>query len=152
MEMPVPTEKHRALERLVGTWSGEETMAASDFGPGGKFTGKVRNVRALDGFAVVQDYDQEQGGKVAFRGHGVFRYEPAGDKYEMIWFDTFGAPGSHMVGGFAGDVLTLTVKASMGFVRASWNLGRKDEYAYLMEVSGDGSNWMKFIEATYRRT
>lgn len=152
MQMPVPTDANRKLEKLTGTWAGDETMHPSPYAPGGKYLGRVRNVSALDGFAVIQDYDQEQSGKVGFRGHGVFRFDAPSGKYQMTWFDTFGSPGSLMEGSFAGDVLTLQMKASQGFVRATWNFSRPDEYGYLMEVSGDGSQWSPFIEATYRRT
>jgi hypothetical protein len=151
MDMPRPNDSNRKLERLVGTWSGEETMHPSPYAPGGKYTGKVRNTRALDGFAVIQDYDQEKDGKVGFRGHGIFRFDQASGKYQMIWFDTFGVGASHMEGTFEGDVLTLQMKASQGHVRATWHLSKLDEYGYLMEVSGDGSHWSPFIEATYRR-
>jgi superfamily I DNA/RNA helicase len=57
--IPKVTEAHRRLERLVGAWSGEERLYPSPFDPlGGAATGRVRNQLALDGFAVVQDYER----------------------------------------------------------------------------------------------
>lgn len=151
MEMPRPGEGHRKLERLVGNWTGEETMHESPWSPGGKMTGKVRNVRALDGFAVVQDYEQVQNGQVAFRGHGVFRFDAKSGKYQMNWFDSFGMPASLMEGTFEGDVLRMQMIIEQGHMRVRWDLTKPGEIDYLMEVSGDGKNWQPMLEGAYRK-
>ena len=58
----------------------------------GAATGRVRNRLALDGFAVVQDYEQERDGGIHFRGHGVFRWDPEERSYTLHWFDSLGLP------------------------------------------------------------
>lgn len=152
MDMPKPTAAHRQLERLVGTWRGEERIHPTPFDTkGGTAIGHVRNVRALDGFAVVQDYEQERGGKVNFSGHGILRFEPAKGKVEMHWFDSIGQPPGVFEGGWDGDVLTLVQKGAQGQVRATWDLAQPGRYTYAMEVSGDGRQWMRFMDGTYTR-
>ncbi|MGE5277442.1 MAG: DUF1579 family protein [Acidobacteriota bacterium] len=75
--MPRPGEPHRQLRKLVGSWRGEERLSPSPWDPvGGTAVGRVENRSALDGFAVVQDYEQERNGAVGFRGHRVFSWDP----------------------------------------------------------------------------
>lgn len=70
--------------------------------------GRVRKRLALDGFAVVQDYEQERNGSVNYRGHGIFIYDAAQECYVLHWLDSLGMPPNEFRGGFEGDVLTLT--------------------------------------------
>ena len=104
MQMPQPNEAHRRLERFVGDWVGKERIHPSPFDPqGGEAIGHVHNRAALDGFVVVQDYEQERGGKVNFRGHGVFSWDAAGQCYAMHWWDSAsGVPST-----FRGDQFLL---------------------------------------------
>jgi hypothetical protein len=95
MEMPTPTEAHRRLEKLVGRWSGEEKMTPMPFDPeGGVAIGRVDNRVALDGFAVVQDYEQERGGAITYRALGVYRWDADKDEYVLYWYDSMGGPPS----------------------------------------------------------
>jgi Protein of unknown function (DUF1579) len=152
MNMPSLSEPHRRLEVLVGAWQGEETLHPTPFDPkGGSAKGIVHNVRALDGFAVVQDYTQERGGRPTFRGHGIFRWDPEGQDYVLHWFDSMGQEPSTFRGTFEDQVLTLSSRQSHGMVRAAWDFRRPDQYAYRMDVSPDGDRWSPFMEGIYRR-
>ena len=152
MDMPQPTAAHQQLERFVGSWIGTETIHPTPFDTkGGTATGRVRNVRALGGFAVVQDYEQERGGRVNFSGHGVLRFELSTNKVEMHWFDSIGQPPGVFEGTWTGDKLTVVQQGAQGQVRASWDFGVPGQYTYAMEVSGDGTHWMRFMDATYTK-
>ncbi len=88
MEMPVPSAAQQALAMLVGSWAGQEKIHPSPFSPAGATAvGRVVNRSALDGFAIVQDYEQETNGKVNFRGHGIFRWDPEKGAYILYWFE-----------------------------------------------------------------
>ena len=153
MEMPKPAAAHRKLERVVGHWTGEEKLFPSPWDPkGGTAISRVENRPALDGFAVVQDYEQERNGKVTFRGHGVMRWEAQLQCYEMHWFDSMGMPPNIFRGNFEDNVLTLTSKALQGHTRAIWDFRQDGRYTYRMEVSPDGSKWQTFIEGSYIKT
>lgn len=153
MEMPKPTEAHKKLEMLVGSWSGEEKLQPSPWDPqGGTAVGTVENRAALGGFAVVQDYRQERGGRVTFEGHGVFRYEPMAGVYEMWWFDSMGMPPTCFRGGFEGNVLMVAAQGPQGWSRAVFDFGKKGSYTFRMEVSPDGAQWFGFMEGRYART
>lgn len=151
MEMPKPGPRHRALERLAGTWTGDETISPSPWDPaGGPAVARVKNVIAIDGFALVQDYEQERAGSVTYRGHGVLRFDAASGQYVFHWFDSMGMPPSEFRGTFDGDTLALASQGPMGHARASWKVAA-DRYDYAMEVSPDGATWHPFLAGTYRR-
>ena len=152
MEMPRLTEAHRRLDTLVGRWRGEERMLPSPWDPkGGTAVGRVRNVSALDGFAVVQDYEQERAGAVTFRGHGVFRWDAAASECVMHWFDSLGLAPNEFRGVFEGDVLTLVSRGAQGLTRALFDFGERGRYSYRMDVSGDGTQWMPMMTGVYAR-
>ena len=152
MNMPKPGDAHLKLEKFVGQWTGLETIHASPFDPqGGPALGKVQNRLALDGFAVVQDYEQSRHGKVSFRGHAVFRYDTGEECYHLHWFDSMGSPPSLFKGALEGDVFTFTSASPQGHMRAVFDFSKPKTYAYKMNVSPDGRQWFPFMEGTYTR-
>jgi hypothetical protein len=119
MEMPRPSREQEDLSILVGDWLGQEQLHPSPFDPvGGPAVGRVYNWLALDGFAVIQDYEQERKGAVNFRGHGIFRWAAADKCYALCWFDSFGLPPATFRGALQHKVLTLTAPQPPGFARA----------------------------------
>jgi hypothetical protein len=152
MQMPALTQAHTALKLLEGTWIGEEKIHPSPFVPAGATAiGRVVNRTALDGFAVIQDYEQETNGKVNFRGHGVFRWDAAKNAYILHWFDSFGFPPSEYAGTLEERVLTLTTAMQQGFGRATFDFSHAGHYHYMLAVSPDGEHWEASIEGKYDR-
>jgi hypothetical protein len=152
MEMPKPTDAHKKLERLAGRWKGEEKIHPSPWEPkGGMAIARINNRTALDGFSVIQDYEQERNGAVNFRGHGVFTYDPTQQCYIMHWWDTMGMPMSEYKGNFEGNVLTLSSKNPQGLSRAVFDLHKEGKYTFKMEGSQDGKLWHTFMEGNYNR-
>jgi len=90
MELPKPGAEHAKLMRFAGTWSGDEQLSESPWGPGGAARGRCENRSAVDGMAMVQDYSEEKGGQTVFRGHGVFSIDPANGDVLWWWFDSMG--------------------------------------------------------------
>lgn len=150
MEMPNPTDAHRKLQTLVGSWRGEEQLFPTPWDPkGGLAVGRVRNRVALDGFVVVQEYEQERDGSVNFRGHGVFSWDALQQSYTLHWFDSLGMPPNVFRGTFVDNTLTLTNHEQQGFTRATWIFADEKHYSYKMEVSADGNQWQKVMEGNY---
>jgi Protein of unknown function (DUF1579) len=151
MEMPRLTDAHRKLERLAGTWVGQEHLHPSPWDPkGGPAVGRIVNRIGLDGFVVIQDYVQERDGKVNYRAHGVFGWDPARPCYVLTWFD-FGGHPSEFTGTFEEGILLLTCKRPQGFSRGTWDFSKDGEYRFRVEVSPDGLRWHPFVEGTYQR-
>jgi len=149
--MPTLTEEHRALNVLAGRWSGKEKISPSPWDQGGDALGRVENRLALDGFAVVQDYEQERGGKVNFRGHAVFMWDAGQRKYLCYWFDSMGFPPTPMVGDAQGKVFTLSNDTPQGKSRATFDFSQAGRYRFRMEVSQDGKQWFPFMEGDYAK-
>lgn len=152
MNLPVPSEGHRRLEKLDGTWVGEEIMHPSQWDPeGGSATGRNRNRVSLGGFAVVTDYEQVRHGEISFTGHGVYTYSPEEDQVTLHWFDSIGSPPEVFRGGFDGDVLTLGHGGPGMHARMTYDLSEGGIMKGTMEMSPDGEDWKLLFEAVYRR-
>ena len=152
MDMPVPGVPHRRLGKLVGYWVGEETLHPSPWDPtGGPAEGRVRNRAALEGFVVVQDYEQVRNGGVSYRAHGVFSWDDAHQQYLLHWFDTMGMPPRVFQGRFENEVLALASESPQGHARATWDFREPGRYSYHMEVSGDGRQWVPFMDGRYTK-
>lgn len=153
MEMPRPGAAHARLQVLTGRWVGDETLHPTPWDPaGGRAAGVVENRVALDGFAVVQEYQQSRDGRPNFSGHGVFWWDAATGQYVMTWVDSMAGMAAEYRGDFDGATLRLvTALAGGGFARCSFDHGTPDRYTFLMEMSPDGHAWAPFLEGTYTR-
>ena len=153
MSMPTPSAGHQKLEMLGGSWVGNERMYPSQWDPkGGMAVGRTNSRIALGGFALISDYEQERDGTITFSGHGVYTYDTESELYSLFWFDSMGSPPEVFVGGFTGDVLTLSHAGPPMHVRLTWDLTEPGCLASQMEMSDDGVTWNKLFDAEYRRT
>jgi hypothetical protein len=152
MDMPKPAEGHRALEKLAGTWEGEETMHPSQWNPEG-FTafGRNRHRLSLGGFALISDYEQIKDGKVTFTGHGIYTYSPDEDLYSLHWFDCIGSPPEVFTGRFDDHVLILAHGGPGMHARMTYDLSTEGVMRSKMEMSPDGVEWHLPFEAEYRK-
>ena len=151
MEMPKPGDAHARLHALAGQWGGEETVHPAPWEPaGGPATAFINNRIVLNGFAVVQEYEQYRDGKPTFSGHGLFWWDAAASEYVMTWLDSMMGVPANFRGTFDGDVLRLlNTMPQGGFARCSFDCGMPGEYVFLMEVSLDGETWTPAMEGAY---
>ncbi|HKY33339.1 MAG TPA: DUF1579 family protein [Candidatus Polarisedimenticolia bacterium] len=151
--MPTVTDQHRKLHVLAGNWTAEETIHPSPWDPkGGPALGRVAAKVDLDGFFVVSDYVQERGGKVSYRGHGVFGYDPQQGAYTLNWFDSMGSiQWETCRGTWEGSKLTFSQKNPMGHARYVYTFQGEGRYGFAIEHSQDGKAWSTFMEGAYVR-
>ena len=152
MEMPKPTPGHLRLEALAGHWEGEETMHPSQWDPeGGIAVGRRRSRLALNGFAVISDYEQERDGVVTYAGHGVWSFDQSEDRYALHWFDCMGSPPEVFLGQFDGDVLTVAHGGPGMHARLTYDLTDPGHLRTKMEMSQDGASWSTLFDGRYER-
>ena len=150
MNLPKPGDAHTRLHRLAGQWGGEETVHPAPHDPGGSATAFLNNRIALDGFTVVQEYEQYRPGRPTYSGHGVFWYDPVASQYAMTWFDSMMGAALEFRGDFDGEVLRLAhTPIGGGFLRATFDCGLPGEYVFVMEMSSDGNSWAPTMEGAY---
>lgn len=152
MEMPRPSAGHRKLEKIAGQWKGEEKMYPSSWDPkGGTAIGRIKSRVALNGFVLINDYEQECDGKITFSGHGVFTYDPKAHSYALTWFDCMGVAPEVFKGQFDGEILKLAHGGPGMHVRLSYDLSESGYLATSMEMSQDGNEWNRFFDARLTR-
>ncbi len=152
MEMPKPTPGHLRLEKLAGHWEGEEKMHPSQWDPkGGIAVGRTKSRLALNGFALISDYEQERDGVITFTGHGVLSFEPTKELYALHWFDCMGSPPEVFVGRFDGDILTVAHGGPGMHARQTYDLTDPQHMLRRMEMSQDGAIWNTLFDGRYKR-
>ncbi|MCX6922929.1 MAG: DUF1579 family protein [Verrucomicrobia bacterium] len=152
MEMPKPTEAHRRLHALAGHWIGQETIPPCPWDPkGGTDVGHCDNRVCVDGFLLTHDYEQERDGRINFRGHGVFTFDPAQKCYVLHWWDSMGVAANIFKGDFNGQRLQMLCHDAQGHSRTTWEFPDADHYRFLMEMSQDGQQWMTLMEGNYTK-
>lgn len=154
MGMPEPSEHHRKLHVLAGTWIGEEHLSPSEWGPGGIAIGRYIGRVDVDGFFVIQDYVEEKDGRVVYRGHGVFGWDDQRKTYTWYWVDSLGmAPTAPSRGRWEGNTLVFehdTSGPQRG--RYTYRFEDEDSYHFTIENTQDGGQtWQQFLEAEYHR-
>lgn len=148
MDRPKLTPQHQRLKALVGDFSSKEIIHPMEGMPeGGKASSTTHSVLALDGFALIQDYQQKMHGKIMFRGHAVLRYDPASKHYEMHWFDSMGGPASVFHGDFKQSALTLLGEDNQGRpMRLIYDLHPGGGYAFEVQMRDAAKHWQSVME------
>jgi len=152
MEMPKPGPDHARLARFVGAWSGDEQLSPSPWGAGGVAIGRFEFRVGIDGMVLLQDYEEEKEGQVAFRGHGVFIVDPVSHDIAWWWFDSFGfAPDPPARGHWDGDTLRMEKHTPRGAARYTFVLDG-DALRFRIENRFAGQDdYVEFMRGDYRR-
>ncbi len=147
LAVPTPTQHHRALATLEGSWRGPE------HGPDGREALGAYDIEvALGGFALVLDYTQSVGGSPQYRMHGVIGWDTADEQYFFHWYDSLGGVGTDSYGKLDGGQLTLEGPdpAQGGRTRFSFDIA-PDSFALTIAFSKDQESWTTAMQATYHR-
>ena len=153
MDLPRPGPEHARLNRLAGTWEGEEQLEPSPWGPGGKAHGDVVYRVVNDGMALAQDYAETKDGAVCFRGHGVLTIDPQSGDVLWWWFDSMGFPPEGPAQGrWDGETLRLGKSTPRGESRYTYEFVGEDRYRFRIENRFPGqAEFVLFMQAEYRR-
>jgi hypothetical protein len=141
------------MAQLAGEWIGEDVIHPTPFDPkGGTAKSRFTARMALGGFHLLMDLQQERDGKLAFEGHGVLGWDARGKCYTLHWFDCLGVEhGAPFFGTWDGDTLALVHETNhMGWSRQRYR-STPAGLELTLEISRDGSQWITFMESSYRR-
>jgi hypothetical protein len=152
-EMPKPTPEHARLAAMAGSWTSVETMFPSPWDPNTTTrTGRSEARVAMGGFFVICDYEQSKDGHVAYRGHGVYGYDPKSKRWSMHWFDDMGGvPAQTVWGTWEGDTLTYEAVGPQGPVRYVYRFVKDGEYVFSIQACPGGGEWKPFMEGRFTR-
>lgn len=103
-----PTEKHKALASLVGSWDAHSKAFMQPGQPPMEGHGSAEAKLILGGRFLQEDYSNTFG-KMPFQGHGLTGYDLVKQKYVNVWVDNLGSWVTQSEGSFdaSGKVLTL---------------------------------------------
>jgi hypothetical protein len=147
------TSGHRALDRLVGFWAGEEVMHASPWAPAGTARGAFDAELVCGGLYLRQSYRQEREGAESFSAQALHGVDPQSGEALSWWFDTAGFPPlAPARGGWAGDALTLSLTTPRGVTRRIFRLEAENRLLFDLAFSADGGDaWTPVLSGSYRR-
>ncbi len=152
MDRPTPTKAHKKLEKLTGSWAGQDILHPSPWDPkGAEAKARVECRMALDGFVLLEDYEQKRDGKVSFTGYAVYSYDPVEGRYTVHWWDSMGKRVNVYHGQFEGDVLEIVCINETGHSKITTDLSEPGMLRFLMEHSQDGVEWGRCMESVYER-
>jgi uncharacterized protein DUF1579 len=106
MKVATPSEAHKWLEPVVGTWDAKITMWMAPGAPPQESTGKSENKWVLGGRFVEQRYEGNFMGQ-PFSGVGYTGYDNYKKKYVGTWMDTMGTMIMVSQGDAAGKTLSM---------------------------------------------
>jgi hypothetical protein len=153
MDTRQPGPEHAALDRLVGTWVGDEHMHPSQWCPQPRVVkGTSVSKKALNGFAVITDYTQMDGDVVTFTGHGVYTWSNEEQCMVLTWFDCMGSKPEVFKGNFDGNVLVMAHGGPGPHVRMRYEYISADQMHGSMEMSLDGEKWDKMFDGKYQKS
>jgi hypothetical protein len=148
-----PLHDHRRLEAFIGSWAGEEHVAASAWTVEGMARGEVLSECLFGGLFIEQHYRQTCDGLVSFEARNIIGFDAADRAYKLYQFDTVGfTPPSPASGQWENDALIFERSSPRGVQRTVYHFANTD--CYRMDVSfqpAGGTDWQEVVSGVYRR-
>ena len=141
------------LTHLAGEWTGDETIAPSQWGEGGKAVARISARMELNQKLLVQDYSAERGGAPWLKAHAVFTFDEQAGAYSLFWFDSLGfVPAQAAPGQWDRQSLRFIRTSPRGQARHTYTFTVPDAYQLKLESSFDGgATWVLVMEGAYSR-
>jgi hypothetical protein len=151
MELPKPSDEHRRLHRLAGSWEGPEETFGAPGSPAAPSLGRTVFRVGIDGLNVIGDYEQIREGHVCYRGLTVFGVDGQSGEAVWFWFDSMGLVPQPSRGRWTGEALVLQATFPQGVGRYTYELVGPDRYRFTLETSRDGLEFRTQMRGDYRR-
>jgi len=148
------TDPKSLLEMLAGDWTGDEEIAPSKWGEGGKASASISARLDFGGHVLVQDYSAQRQGKPWFKAHSVIAFDESASAFKLYWFDSMGfIPAEPAPGIWDGSALRFVRSSSRGQTRHTYVPTGPGQYELILESSFDaGASWVPVMTGLYSRT
>ena len=156
-KLATPSEPHKQLESLAGTWTTQTKEWMEPGKPPTEAAGSADMKMLLGGRFLQQDFTGEMMGQ-PYTGMGITGYDNLRKKYVSIWLDTMSTGSFVMEGTGSADGKTITLKGQHaepggGHMthRAIWKIVDNNTQTFDMYGAHQGGKEMKEMEITYTR-
>lgn len=141
------------LEWFAGDWTGEEDIAPSKWGEGGRATASISARLDLNGRVLVQDYSAQRDGNPWLKAHAVMTFDEQTSACSLYWFDSLGfTPAEPAPGQWDGEALRFVRASPRGQTRHTYLASGPRAYELILESSFDaGVNWVPVMKGRYSR-
>lgn len=158
-----PSEGHKALEPLAGTWSYTAEWRMSPDGPAESMSGTSANTLILGGRFLKQEVNGPamEEGMPPFEGVGFTGYDNLRKEYQSIWFDNMMTGMMRGAGQFDAATKTLTDEGDFScpvtgethrWYRTVWMVVDQDHTTYESYSRTPEGQEFKSMEIRYTRT
>ena len=155
-----PSEGHKALEPLAGSWTYAAQWWMSPDGPPQPMTGTAINTLLFGGRFLKQEIRGQTEGQPPFEGIGYTGYDNIRKEYQSVWFDNM-ATGL-MVGSGQFDAASKTLTGQGDFscpitgethrwYRTAWTVADPDHTTYESYSRTPEGREFKSLEIHYTR-
>ena len=155
-----PSEGHKALEPLVGTWSYTAQMWMSPDAPPESMTGTTVNTVIFGGRFLKQEIAGQAEGWPPFEGVGFTGYDNIRKEYQTVWFDNMNTSMMRGDGQFDAATNTLTDQGDFScpmtgeahrWYRSAWTVVDANHTTYASYSKTPEGKEFKSMEIHYTR-
>jgi hypothetical protein len=155
MSTPSPLRpEHQRLSAFIGTFEGDEQVAATPWTSAGVAKGYLCATSDLGGLFVNQTCRQVRDGKTSFEARNIFGFDVSDGSYKLYQFDIVGfVPSSPASGTWSGNELILQKSSPRGRARSVYQFEDQDRFRLRVDFAPIGSDiWQDVVSGVYRRT
>lgn len=161
-EIASPSEAHKALANLVGTWNHTAIYRMSPNEPSISMAGTTDASLIFDGRYLMQQVhgDVEVEGQPPFEGIGVTGYDNLRSEYQSVWFDNMSTGINTGTGELNDETVTLSEEGDFSCplameahrkFRADWKIVDKNNIIYKNYMHAPDGGEFLAMEIRYTR-
>ncbi len=141
--------------QFIGTWSGEDTIATTQWSRGGLASTHIECKAEIGGRAITHRMRSKRGDGQIVEAFAVFTHGPEPRTVLFHWFDSLGfTPTAAGIGRWNEEGDTLRVERATRTLRTRHVFRFTAAHALthtLDNSSTDGATWVRVMEGDYRR-
>ncbi len=134
-----PTEHHKRLEAMLGTWEGGVKFWMAPGSEAMESTGTVKREWDMDGLFLVERVTGKSVGMPGeFKGLGILGYNTFENRYESVWIENMATPISFMTGTYDAGKKSMTFTGDM----LNSMTGKREKQRHVVDLSDPSKQTM----------